>query len=170
MHEHERRLIDAAIHFVDTAPNADGFPKAYETLVAERGMYQVVAEARLGDPLKNDAGAFGANSRPTSIRAAFTIPDRGSLRGKMLRLFAETDGRVAPWRDQDGRVAGWTDFEFARHFERDPRTVGSCRRDLVITGWVEEEGSVRLNATRPCMVWVLTPLGRQKCEELYRDG
>lgn len=168
MLEHERRLVEAAIAFVDTEPNDVAFPKAYETLVCVRGEYQIVAEARLGDPLKNDAGAFSANSRPTSIAAAFTIPNRGMLRGKMLDLFAN---------DVMADEPGWTDFELVHFLPRtkdgelrDPRTVASCRRDLVRYGWIEESGETRLNDTRPCIVHVMTELGRQKYEELYANG
>jgi hypothetical protein len=170
MHEHERKLIDAAVHFVDIGPGGDLFYEAYVELVQARKDYQIVAEARLGDPLKNDAGAFGANSRPTSIRAAFTIPDRGSLRGKMLKLFFEPV-QVNWFFEQ----RTWTDFELAAHFERDVRTIGSCRLDLLRTGWIQQTTEVRFKPTdhdekRPCIVWEMTELGRQKYEELYANG
>lgn len=164
MADHQRLITAAlALHHVDVIDDPLGFKAAWEAFSRECADYETVVAA-LPDVTRNDPGAFSRDAKPSSIRAAFSVPDRGSLRGRMLKLFAETDGKVT----------GWTDFELADSFARDPRTIGSCRRDLVLTGWVEEHGSVRcrpedVDQKRPCLVHVLTDAGRRRYEELYAD-
>lgn len=146
------RVVYAArsLRFANTL--GKGVVEAWLELSAALDEYEREISVIAAKIVVNDQGARTRDASEGSIRAAITIPDRGSLRGQMLGLFANLN------------YAGWTDFELTDHFARDPRTIGSCRRDLVKAGLIEEHGDTRckdsdVGCKRPCQVWVITDHG-----------
>lgn len=163
MLDHERALIEATTRFCLTPVDGEdqaAFPRAYEALLMEHERYLAAVAVEV---TVNDAGAWRHDAPETSRRAAITIPDRGSLRGQMLGLFCNLS------------YAGWTDFELTDHFARDPRTIGSCRRDLVKAGLIQELGDYRYKESdveqkRPCTIWVITDHGLAVWRKLNDGG
>lgn len=110
----------------------------------------------------NDRGAVRRDAALTSEVAADRIPNRGSLRHRIWKLFIVND-RGADVVEYPYR--GFTDFELEVAVQRAHTTVSSARRDLVLFGLIEASGEVRFKGDDPeekypSQVWVLTAKGR----------